>query len=131
MITIDIKSNSRSELIDITDKIQKEIKRLSIKKGLCTLFVPHTTAGITINENADPEVAKDIQKELDRLVPREMNYGHKEGNADSHIKSTLVGVSKNIIIENESLVLGKWQAVFFCEFDGPRKRKVYVNIISL
>jgi secondary thiamine-phosphate synthase enzyme len=130
MLKIEIKTTKRYELIDITDKIQKEINKYSIKEGLCNIFVPHTTAAITINENADPEVSRDILRELDRLIPREGNYGHTEGNADSHIKSSLIGVSTNIPIENGSLLLGRWQAIFFCEFDGPRTRKIYITLIK-
>lgn len=130
MFTIEIKSQKRTEFIDITDKITKEIRSHSVQDGLCTIFVPHTTAAITINENADPEVCQDIIRKLDEIIPRNSKYGHTEGNADSHIKSSLVGVSVNIIIKNGALMLGKWQSVFFCEFDGPRTRKVYINIIT-
>ena len=96
--------------------------------GVCHLYVPHTTAGITINEGDDPDVARDIEAALDRMVPREAGYKHYEGNADSHIKSSLVGVSQRVLIEGGRLVLGRWQAVFFCEFDGPRAREVHLKI---
>ena len=99
-----------------------------IANGVCRLYVPHTTAGLTINEGDDPDVARDIEGTLDRLVPRDAAYKHYEGNADSHVKSTLVGVSQTVLIEAGRLALGRWQAIFFCEFDGPRSREVHLKI---
>ena len=101
-----------------------------MKSGLCCVYVPHTTAGVTINENADPSVRKDIIKELNKNIPFEDNYSHTEGNAAAHIKASLVGFSQNIFFEEKRLVLGTWQGIYFCEFDGPRHRKVYIKIIE-
>ncbi len=124
---INVKSKTRNEFIDITEIVQEAIKEAGIKDGLCCLYVPHTTAGITINEGADPSVQRDIINNLSRLVPYDMNYAHREGNADAHIKSTIVGSSVNVIIEDGKLMLGTWQAIFFCEFDGPRHRRILVK----
>lgn len=126
---ITVKSRTRVEFIDITPEIQKLVDEEGVKNGICYLFVPHTTAGITINEGADPSVQKDIQAILTRLIPQELNYLHREGNADAHIKSTIVGVDKFVFIEDGRLVLGTWQAIYFCEFDGPRHRRVVVKIL--
>ena len=125
-----VKSNTRNQLINITSKVTEAVKESSVKSGLVTVFVPHTTAGIIINEHADPSVAKDIENVLSKLIPENNGYMHFEGNSDSHIKSALTGSSVNIIIEKGELVLGTWQGIFFCEFDGPRTRKVYVKIIK-
>jgi len=116
-------------LIDISDLIQKVVRESKIKSGICYLYVPHTTAGVTINENADPSVGKDIIKELNKVIPFDDNYSHLEGNAAAHIKATLVGSSETILIEDGSLVLGTWQGIYFCEFDGPRSRKLMVKMI--
>lgn len=126
--SFNIKTKARTEFIDITHEVQRVINDLNIKNGVCLLYIPHTTAGITINEGADPSVVKDIQTTLNRLVPHNLNYSHTEGNSDAHIKSTLVGVSKVVPINNGKLALGTWQSVFFCEFDGPRNRTVVVKI---
>ncbi|MEW6586248.1 MAG: secondary thiamine-phosphate synthase enzyme YjbQ [Nitrospirota bacterium] len=126
---INVKSKSRNEFVDITEMVQGVIKEEGVAKGVCLLYVPHTTAGITINEGADPSVQRDIITTLSRLVPHEMNYSHREGNADAHIKSTLVGHSVSVIIEEEKLALGTWQAIFFCEFDGPRHRRIAVKFL--
>lgn len=126
---INVKSKSRIEFIDITDMVQDVIKDAGVAKGVCFLFVPHTTAGITINEGADPSVQRDILNSLNRLIPHEMNYFHREGNADAHIKSTLVGTSAHVIVEDGKVLLGTWQSIFFCEFDGPRHRRVAVKFI--
>jgi secondary thiamine-phosphate synthase enzyme len=127
---INIKSKNRNEFIDITKEVQEVVKKTKVLSGVCYIYTPHTTAGITINEGADPAVQHDIQNTLTRLVPYERNYLHREGNADAHVKSCLVGTSQFAIIENGSLVLGTWQAVYFCEFDGPRHRRVVVKIIE-
>jgi len=126
---INVKSKSRIEFIDITEQVQDVVKESGIAKGVCFLFVPHTTAGITINEGADPSVQRDILNSLNRLIPHELNYFHREGNADAHIKSTLVGTSVHVIVEEGKLLLGTWQSVFFCEFDGPRHRRVAVKFV--
>ena len=124
-----VKTGARTEIKDITAEINRLIQRAGVESGLCCLYVRHTTAGILVNESADPEVAVDIGNALDRLVPRDAGYRHYEGNADSHVKSSLVGVSETIPIEGGRLALGRWQGVFFCEFDGPRQRQVKVKIL--
>ncbi len=124
-----VKTGARTEIKDITAEINRLIQRAGVESGLCCLYVPHTTAGILVNESADPDVAVDIGNALDRLVPRDAGYRHYEGNADSHVKSSLVGVSEMIPIEGGRLALGRWQGVFFCEFDGPRQRQVKVKIL--
>jgi len=118
----------RNEFIDVTDKIQEVIHEEGITSGVCYIYVPHTTAGVTINEGADASVQHDIQTFLNRLVPADGDYHHREGNADAHIKSTLIGVSKAVFIDEGKLVLGTWQAVYFCEFDGPRHRRLAIKL---
>ena len=125
-----LKTSRRTELLNITAAVQKLIADAGVTSGLCHLYVPHTTAGITINEGDDPDVARDIEAALDRVVPRDAGYKHYEGNADAHIKATLVGSSASVQIENGQAALGRWQAIFFCEFDGPREREVRVKIVS-
>ena len=125
---LSIKTRSRSELMDITSLVKDIVHRSKIENGVCYVFVPHTTAGITINENADPNVRQDILAELDKLVPWQGDYSHLEGNAAAHIKASLVGSSETIPVENGDLALGTWQGVFFAEFDGPRRREVWVKI---
>ena len=127
---INIKTKTRTEFVDITSEIQQVIDEAGIKDGICCLYVPHTTAGITINEGADPSVVSDIQRTLSKLIPHNLNYAHLEGNSDAHIKSTVVGASKTVIIDDGKLLLGTWQSIFFCEFDGPRHRRVLVKLIS-
>ncbi|MEJ2696249.1 MAG: secondary thiamine-phosphate synthase enzyme YjbQ [Candidatus Sulfobium sp.] len=127
---INVKSRARTEFIDITEKIQDAVKEAGIVSGVCHIYVPHTTAAVTINEGADPSVQRDIQALLTRLVPFEGDYHHKEGNASAHIKATVVGISQNVFIDERRLVLGTWQSVFFCEFDGPRHRRVALKLIS-
>lgn len=127
--TLNIKSRSKTEFIDITDDIHEAIKESGVKSGVCYIYVPHTTAGVTINEGADPSVKRDILTTLNRLIPFEGDYQHMEGNSAAHIKSSLVGVSANILIEDCRAVLGTWQSVYFCEFDGPRHRRAIVKII--
>lgn len=128
--SVEINTKSRTELIDITSKIEDVVKKSGVVSGVGYIFVPHTTAGITINENADPSVVADILMEMNKVIPFKDNYRHYEGNSDAHIKSTLVGTCITVFIENNSLLLGRWQAIFFCEFDGPRRRKVLVKIIE-
>jgi secondary thiamine-phosphate synthase enzyme len=115
-------------MVDITPSIQKEVSRSGIKEGVCIVYVPHTTAGITINEGADPSVCYDIVTKLSELVPSDTGYSHMEGNSDSHIKASLMGSSVSVIVEDGCLVLGTWQKIFFCEFDGPRTRKILIKI---
>jgi secondary thiamine-phosphate synthase enzyme len=129
VIQFTVRTNSRFEMLDITGQVRDLLKESRIKSGICHVFIPHTTAAITINENADPDVPRDIIMGLDRLVPLNGNYRHREGNAAAHIKSSLIGVSEAILIENGELILGTWQSIFFCEFDGPRSRKVFVKLI--
>ncbi len=126
---IKIKTNKRVDLIDITGKISQKVKDFEVKDGVLILNVPHTTAGITINESADPDVKKDIIDEMNKVIPFEDNYKHREGNSAAHIKSTIVGGSENIIIQNNKLLLGRWQGIFFCEFDGPRSRNLNIKVI--
>ncbi len=127
---LSVKSKTRTELIDITSQIQKAVRSSSVSEGICMLYVPHTTAAITINESADPSVASDIMMVLNEVIPWGSNYRHLEGNSPAHIKSTLVGASEMIAIENNSLILGTWQGIFFCEFDGPRTRKVHMRLLK-
>jgi secondary thiamine-phosphate synthase enzyme len=126
---INVRSRSRIEFIDITGMVQEVVDAAGVTTGICFLYVPHTTAGITINEGADPSVQRDIQHSLSRLIPHELNYSHREGNADAHIKSTLVGTSVQVIIDEGKLLLGTWQSIFFCDFDGPRHRRIAVTFI--
>jgi len=125
-----VKTSSQVELIDITHLVEKAVSEVKIKSGLCTVYVPHTTAGVTINENADPSVRRDITFELNKVIPFDDNYSHLEGNAAAHIKSSIIGSSETLLIDGGSLVLGTWQGVYFCEFDGPRSRKVLVKLIE-
>lgn len=130
MYEIKITTTKRNEMIDITDKIQGIIKKEKIQNGIIVIYVPHTTAGITINEGADPSVQRDIIETLEKLIPENNNYHHIEGNADAHIKASLLGSSATIIVENNKLVLGTWQHIFFYEGDGPRNRKIYLKLIK-
>ena len=125
-----VKSKTQTELIDITPKIQDIIVSADIGEGICIIYVPHTTAAITINESADPSVKNDILMILNEVIPWKAAYRHLEGNSPAHIKSTLVGPSELIAIENGRLVLGTWQGIFFCEFDGPRTKKVHVRLLE-
>jgi secondary thiamine-phosphate synthase enzyme len=125
-----VKTGARFEMIDITDRMSAIVRESSIRSGICYVFVPHTTAAVTINENADPSVPRDILAELDKVVPLNDNYRHMEGNAAAHIKASMLGASETVFIENGARVLGTWQSIFFCEFDGPRTRRVLVQIIK-
>ena len=127
---LSVKTSSRTELIDITSKIAKLVKESGVTVGLCMLYVPHTTGAVTINESADPSVRGDILLVLNQIIPWNADYKHMEGNSPAHVKSTLVGASELVAIENGALVLGTWQGIFFCEFDGPRTRKVHVRFIE-
>ncbi|MBP1714341.1 MAG: secondary thiamine-phosphate synthase enzyme [Deltaproteobacteria bacterium] len=125
-----VRTRNRTEFLDITAQVGKIIQESKVQSGLAVVFVPHTTAAVTINENADPSVQHDILTDLNRLIPFTGPYQHTEGNSAAHIKSSLVGPSETLFIENGRLALGTWQGVYFCEFDGPRTRKVWVKIIS-
>jgi secondary thiamine-phosphate synthase enzyme len=127
---ITVNTTEKTCMIDITSEISKVLKNNDVISGLCTVFVPHTTAGITINENADPDVTCDILKEINKVIPFSDGYLHCEGNSAAHIKASLFGFSQQIIIEAGKLLLGTWQGIYFCEFDGPRQRSVYVKIIQ-
>jgi len=128
--TLRISTRSRAELIDITAQVQDVVKKSGISEGICVVYVPHTTAGITINEGADPDVRRDILEQLERLVPRDGSYRHVEGNADAHIKASILGSSVLIPVSGGRLSLGTWQAVFFAEVDGPRSRRVLVQVMG-
>ena len=127
---LSVKTREKTELIDVTGEIARLVEKAGIDQGLCMVFVPHTTAAVTINESADPSVKSDMLKVLNQIIPWEANYRHLEGNSAAHIKTTLVGSSELIAIENGRLVLGTWQGIFFCEFDGPRSRKLHVRILK-
>ncbi len=127
-VTLQVKTSSRTDMTDITPMVQEEVSNRGVQDGICIVYVPHTTAGITINEGADPAVCQDIMAKLNEMVPRDAGYRHREGNSDSHIKASLMGSSVSLLVEKGRLVLGTWQKVYFCEFDGPRSRKVYVKV---
>ncbi len=119
-----------SEIVDITESVQEIVYKSGVKNGICIVYVPHTTAAVTINENADPSVKSDILSALNKIVPWNWGYTHLEGNAAAHIKAAIIGSDRTIFIKNGRLVLGTWQGVYFCEFDGPRQRSVYVKVIQ-
>jgi secondary thiamine-phosphate synthase enzyme len=125
-----VKTHRQSEMINITAQVQAVVKKTGVSRGICTVFVPHTTAGITINENADPDVIRDILMETNKVIPLSDGYAHGEGNSAAHIKSTLFNSSCTVIVEGGSLQLGTWQSIFFCEFDGPRTRSVWVQVVG-
>jgi len=127
MKILTIQTHSREDLIDITDQIKESVNESGTETGVCCVYVPHTTAGVTINENADPSVKADILMALQKIVPDSLPYTHAEGNSSAHVKSSLVGSSLSIIIENGNLALGTWQGIIFCEFDGPRRRKLFIH----
>lgn len=128
MQTFTVRTHRRVELLDVTSLIRKAVSESAVQEGLCVVFVPHTTAGITINENADPDVVADILAHFERMVPPEGKYRHSEGNSDAHIKATLTGFSQTLLIEGGRVVLGTWQGLYFCEFDGPRERRLHCLI---
>ncbi len=127
---LDVKTQNQTQLIDITTKVEDAVRSKGFKEGLCMVYCPHTTGAITINESADPSVKEDILMILNQVVPWKAGYRHAEGNSPAHVKSTLVGASELITVEGGRLVLGTWQGIFFCEFDGPRNRKVHVRFIK-
>ena len=122
---LSIKTHKRNTFIDITSQIEDLVK--DVTEGIVTIYVPHTTAAVTINEHADPDVQLDILRKLSNLIPKEDNYDHGEGNSDAHVKTSLIGASEHVIVKDGKLVLGTWQGIFFCEFDGPRTRKIMVH----
>ncbi|BAL81363.1 secondary thiamine-phosphate synthase enzyme YjbQ [Caldisericum exile] len=124
-----VRTSKREEMIEITSRVQEIVRNSKVQSGICVVYIPHTTASITINENADPSVKKDIINYLSKLIPENANYSHLEGNADAHIKASIMGQSRAIIIRDGRLVLGTWQGIFFVEFDGPRTREVFVEIV--
>jgi len=123
-----VTSHAREEMVDITGRVAECVRESGIADGVCTVFVPHTTAAVTINENADPAVAHDMLSALAALVPRDRGYAHAEGNSDAHLKASLIGNSTAVLVEDGRLLLGVWQAVYLCEFDGPRHREVWVRV---
>ena len=127
-VDFEIRTRRRAELVDITERVAEAVARSGIAEGTCHVFVPHTTAGVTINEGADPDVAADIESHMTELVPKEAAYEHAEGNSDSHIKTVLVGPSCTAPVRDGKLALGTWQAIFLCEWDGPRTRRVEVGV---
>jgi secondary thiamine-phosphate synthase enzyme len=129
MEKITVKTRKHCEFIDVTPVVQEVVQKSGVTSGLCQVFVPHTTAGITINENADPDVVKDVIMELNKIVPQSDHYLHAEGNSAAHIKSSMMGCSQAVLIEEGCLALGTWQSLFFCEFDGPRTRSLWVKIL--
>ncbi|MGB7297621.1 MAG: secondary thiamine-phosphate synthase enzyme YjbQ [Candidatus Aminicenantales bacterium] len=130
MRKFDVQTPTREAFIDITQPVEDEVRKSKVQSGICVVYVPHTTAAVTINENADPTVKQDLLMTLRKAVPDSLPYAHSEGNSPAHVKSSLVGASVMILIEDGRLFLGTWQGVFFCEFDGPRRRQVYVKLIS-
>ena len=130
METLSVSTSERVDLVDITSQVAQEVAKSSVGTGTVTIYVPHTTCGVTINESADPDVAQDIKTHLAKLVPQNGDFKHYEGNSDSHIKTSMIGSSENIFIESGKLVLGTWQGIFLCDFDGPRTRKVYIKIVE-
>ena len=130
MEVLKVKTDRRTQLVDVTDMIKNAVEKARAASGVCYVYVPHTTAGVMINEHFDPDVAADLEGVFDRLVPRTAAYRHSEGNSDAHAKAALVGTSQMIFVEEGKLALGRWQGVFFCEFDGPRERKMWVKVSS-
>jgi secondary thiamine-phosphate synthase enzyme len=128
MQTLQLKTKRRTQLLDITNEIERLVQASGVISGICFLYVPHTTAGILINEHADPDVASDAEGCVDRLVPDDPRFEHSEGNTDSHVKTMLVGMTQFVFIESARLVLGRWQGIFFAEFDGPRERQLFLKI---
>jgi secondary thiamine-phosphate synthase enzyme len=126
-----VSTRERGEIVDITARVEAIVRKSAIKSGLCIVYVPHTTAAVSINENYDPDVKSDVLAKLEKMIPQqESYYQHGEGNSDSHLKTSLVGPSVTILVEDGKLVLGRWQGVYFCEFDGPRTREYFVKVIQ-
>ncbi|MDO4869711.1 MAG: secondary thiamine-phosphate synthase enzyme YjbQ [Bacillota bacterium] len=127
-IKFNVKTTAHTQMIDITREVQEAVTASCVTDGICTVFIPHTTAAVTINENADPDVVRDFTMEINKIVPWEDGYHHMEGNSAAHLKASMIGFSEQIIVEDGRLVLGTWQGIYFCEYDGPRTRKVFVKI---
>ena len=130
MKTLRIKTSKRTQFVDITREVEEVLRNEGINSGVCHVYVPHTTAGVAINEHADPDVARDVEGIFDRLISHDGPYRHAEGNTDSHMKAILTGTSQTILVENGKLALGTWQGIFLCEFDGPRQRTVFVKVVG-
>ena len=130
MITLDIRSRQTVEMIDVTAQVRDAIRQSGIRSGLALVFTPHTTAAVTINENADPDVVADLCMEINKIVPFDDHYRHAEGNSAAHLKSSLFGASETLIVEDGAPVLGTWQGIYFCEFDGPRSRRLHIQVIG-
>jgi secondary thiamine-phosphate synthase enzyme len=131
LVTEPVKTRQRSEIVDVTAAVRQLVKQVGVRDGMVILYVPHTTAAVTINENYDPDVKSDLLKKLDALIPKnESYYQHDEGNSDSHLKTAIVGNSATVLVERGDLVLGRWQGIYFCEFDGPRERELYVKLLD-
>ena len=127
---LSVNTSKHTQMLNITGMIQRCVEDSGVRSGLCTVFIPHTTAAVTINENADPDVVRDFTMEINKLVPWENGYLHMEGNSAAHLKASMIGFSEQIIIEDGRLVLGTWQGIYFCEYDGPRRRSVYVKLMG-
>jgi secondary thiamine-phosphate synthase enzyme len=130
METLRVKTDRRTQLVDVTREVERAVAASGVASGVCYVYLPHTTAAVMINEHADPDVATDLEGVFDRLVPHKGPYRHSEGNSDSHAKAVMVGASQLILVEGGKLALGTWQGVFFCEFDGPRERKMWVKVAA-
>ena len=130
LVKLDISTANHTQMLNITDMVQRAVGDSGVRSGICTVFVPHTTAAVTINENADPDVVRDFTAEINKIVPWEDGYRHMEGNSAAHLKASIIGFSQQIIIENGRLLLGTWQGIYFCEYDGPRHRSLYVKIMG-
>ena len=130
LVKLSVSTSQHTQMVDITHLIQKAVTDSGIREGICTVFIPHTTAAVTINENADPDVVRDFTTEINKIVPWEDGYRHMEGNSAAHLKASLIGFSQQIIIEEGRLLLGTWQGIWFCEYDGPRRRSVYVKLMG-
>lgn len=130
LMKLDIRTAGHTQMLDITNLVQNAVTESGVKDGICMVFIPHTTAAVTINENADPDVVRDFTMEINKIVPWEDGYHHMEGNSAAHLKSSMIGFSEQIIIDNGRLVLGTWQGIYFCEYDGPRHRKVYIKVMG-
>ena len=128
--TLRVHTDRPTQLIDVTNEVQSFVVKSGVQQGICHVYVPHTTAGVTINEHADPDVASDFEGIMDRLIPNRGPYRHAEGNSDSHAKTILTGTSQQIFVEQGRLVLGRWQGIFFCEYDGPRERTMQIKVVS-
>ena len=130
LVKLSVSTSQHTQMVDITHLVQKAVADSGIREGICTVFIPHTTAAVTINENADPDVVRDFTTEINKIVPWEDGYRHMEGNSAAHLKASMIGCSQQIIIEEGRLLLGTWQGIWFCEYDGPRRRSVYVKLIG-